>query len=143
MDSTSKLDAEAATLFTSVSSTLAEQADKDVFAIGGTINIANPPSASTNGKDSVVIRWDSNQGSKVVLPVNGDAASERAFAQLLNDCEPAKFGRGEKEVYDETYRKARKMDEAKFCTNFSPSEYGVIDTVVQALAHDNHSDGCS
>ena len=42
MDSTSKLDAEAATLFTSVSSTLAEQADKDVFAIGGTINIPMP-----------------------------------------------------------------------------------------------------
>ena len=143
MNSTGKVDSEsdAATLLTSVLSALAERADKDVFAIGGKINIANPTSASTIDKDSVVIRWDSSQGGKVVLPINGDAASERAFAQLLKDCEPATFGRGDQEVYDEMYRKARKMDEAKFCTNFSPSDYGVIDTVVQALVHNNHADG--
>jgi hypothetical protein len=143
MDSTSKVDVEsdAVTLLTSVFSALADQADKDVFAIGGKFNMGNPTSASTGNKDSVVIRWDSSQGSKVVLPINGDTASERAFAQLLNDCEPATFGRSDQEVYDEMYRKARKMDEAKFCTNFNPSEYGVIDTVVQALAHDNHADG--
>lgn len=135
------IESDATTLFKSVSSALADQADKDVFAIGGKINIANPISVS---KDHVKICWDlgsGSQGHKLVLPVNGDAASEIAFAQLLKDCEPATFGHGNKDVYDETYRKAGKMDEEKFCTNFSPYEHGVIDMIVQALVHNNHTDG--
>jgi len=143
MDSTSEVNAESdmATLLTSVCSALADRADKDVFAVGGKINISNPNSASTVDENSVTLRWDSQtQGRKVVLPVNGDTASQSEFNQLLKDCEPAKFGRGDKDVYDETYRKAGKMDEAKFCSNFNPYEHGVIDTVVQALVHNNHAD---
>jgi hypothetical protein len=141
-DSTSEVNVEA-DLLTAVSSALSDSADKDVFAIGGKIDIINPSSVSTVAKGPVVIRWDSDErchDRKVVLPVNDDVTSQRAFAQLLEDCEPATFGLADKEVLDETYRKAGKMDEAKFSTNFSPYEHGVIDTAVQALVHSNHTD---
>jgi len=143
MDSPSEVNAEAdaATLLTSVFSALADRADKDVFAIGGKIDITNPASASTVGHGPLVIRWDSgkwDQGRKITLPVDGDAASERAFTWLLKDSEPATFGLGDKEVLDETYRKAAKMDVTKFCTNFSPYEHGVMYTVIQALVHNSH-----
>lgn len=53
----------------------------------------------------------------------------------MKDCEPATFGQGKKEVFDEQYRKAGKLDASKFCTSFNPYEHGVMDIVTQALVH--------
>lgn len=39
--------------------------------------------------------------------------------QLLQDCQPATFGKGKEEVFDEEHRKAGKMDVTDFCTNFN------------------------
>ena len=85
--------------------------------------------------DPVTLRWDSSvdpsASHKVTLPC---ADKERpAFEQLLKDCEPATFGRGGKDVMDETYRKAGKMDESAFSTNFNPYALGIIETAAQAL----------
>ncbi|KAH7166480.1 hypothetical protein EDB81DRAFT_285274 [Dactylonectria macrodidyma] len=125
-------------LLLNVSSALKDHAGKDVFAIGGKLDVfpASPPKDTSDA--SVVVRWDSGEPShcrNVQLPVGDDAVSKGAFAQLLTDCEPATFGIGNKEVLDETYRKASKMDATRFSTDFHPYEHGILDTIVQALAH--------
>jgi hypothetical protein len=118
-----------------VSEALSCDASKNVFAIGGTIDLNTSNSASPVGRDHVVIRWDAGEGlgRKVSLPVGSNAISQAAFKHLLEDCQPATFGRGREDVLDETYRKAGKMDVTGFCTDFNLSEHGITDTVVQAL----------
>ncbi|OAQ79361.1 oxidoreductase [Purpureocillium lilacinum] len=117
-------------LLAAVSAALTAVGDKEVFAIGGKI----PVTGDTN---PIVVRWDSpampSLGRKVTFPVPTD--EQTAFDQLCKDCEPAAFGIGEKEVFDEEYRKAGKMDESRFCSSFDPSADGVVDTIAQALLH--------
>lgn len=126
--SEAETETDAESLFIAVCNTLAGRAKEVNFAIGGKIE----PKA-LNG---VTIRWDSgpqNQGRKLTLPVNDDAVAQNAFDQLVKDAEPATFGFGSQEVLDESYRKAGKIDEDKFCTNFNPYEHGIMDAVTQAL----------
>lgn len=89
--------------------------------------------------DPITIRWDSsvapNVSHKVMFPC-GDA-ERPSFEQLLKDCQPATFGRGGEDVLDESYRKAGKLDESAFCTNFNPHSLGIINTFGQALAPDS------
>ena len=123
-------------LFVSVCDALSEHAGQAVFAVGGKIGETAGSAENTLAHGPIAIRWDSgnwNQGCKVTLPLKEDASSPTAFTQLLEDAEPATFGVGDKEVLDETYRKAGKIDESKFSTNFNPYEFGVVDTVLQAL----------
>jgi hypothetical protein len=118
-------------------------ANKAVFTIGGKID--NPSTGP--GPLPIVIRWspgnDSNDsnGRMVSLPVGEDAAWQRAFDQLVKECEPATFGRGKEDILDEEYRKAGKMDPGHFSTNFTPYEYGVVDMIVQALAYSADKSG--
>jgi len=81
----------------------------------------------------VTIRWDSDDsaGCKVTLPCAD--ADRPNFEQLLKDCQPASFGRGGEDVMDESYRKAGKIDESAFCSNFNPYALGIVDTAAQAL----------
>lgn len=125
-----------------VSSALRDHAGKDVFAIGGKIDVSPGSPSEGTAEASVVVRWDSgelSQSRNVRLPVSDDTVSQGAFAQLLADCEPATFGINKTEVLDETYRKASKMDTDKFSTDFHPHEHGIMDTIVQALAHGDHT----
>ncbi|KAK6225708.1 hypothetical protein QIS74_01755 [Colletotrichum tabaci] len=58
----------------------------------------------------------------------------------MANCQPATFGLNNKDVLDDTYRKAGKINERRFCTKFNPYEHGIIDTVSQSLANiDNAS----
>ncbi|KAF1817255.1 hypothetical protein P152DRAFT_407734 [Eremomyces bilateralis CBS 781.70] len=121
-----------------VSTALRRHASKDVFAIGGKIDVETLQTTSSVNQGPIVIRWDSRkggQGRKVSLPVPGDEMSSRDFQQLLMDCQPATFGKGNAEVLDEEYRKAGKMDVTEFCTNFNLARHGIVDTVTQALVH--------
>lgn len=119
-------------LFQDVSKALLSDASNNVFAIGGRIDLTD---ATSSNRDPIAIRWDSGegQGRKVSLPVGNDAITEAAFQQLVEDCQPATFGKGGEDVLDESYRKAGKMDVTHFCTDFSLAEHGIIDTIVQAL----------
>jgi hypothetical protein len=56
-----------------------------------------------------------------------------AFLDLITACEPATFGREVRDVYDEQYRKATRLDTADFCTDFCPYQTGIIDIVSQLL----------
>ncbi|KAH0533790.1 hypothetical protein FGG08_007556 [Glutinoglossum americanum] len=100
----------------------------------GTEPIASPP---------VMIRWGSGdagffeKGNAIQFPVKAAAGDEPhqnfQLEKLFQDCEPATFGIGGKDVLDESYRKAAKMDNTRFSTNFHPHDYGIIDAIAQVL----------
>lgn len=132
-------ESDTAGLLTSVYNALVKEVDQAVFAIGGSVDIV-PPS-DTAIQQPLTLRWDSGEkshGRSVSLPVNDDTSSQEAFEQLLESCQPATYGIGSKEVLDETYRKAGKLDPAKFSTSFSPHEHGLMDTISQALVHTSY-----
>jgi hypothetical protein len=52
---------------------------------------------------------------------------------LLQDCEPATFGRGRKDILDESYRKATKLDASAFATDFCPYSLGIVNTAAELL----------
>lgn len=86
---------------------------------------------------SIDLRWDSNDRrrlfseTKLILPLEKETKDNLQL--LLKDMQPATFGRGNKDVLDESYRKALKMDTERFLTNFNPYQAGIIDTIAQAL----------
>ena len=89
--------------------------------------------------DPIAIRWDCRDGktcNKLKLPpdsYDANATDQGALQDLLNDCAPATFGKHDKEVLDESYRKAIKLDVDQFSTNFNPHDVGIIATIAQTL----------
>ncbi|KAF2117252.1 hypothetical protein BDV96DRAFT_490085 [Lophiotrema nucula] len=80
----------------------------------------------------ITIRWDSGDSTKrITLPL--DEQDDAAVADLVADTQPATFGLEGKDVYDESYRKATKLDPNSFSTDFCPYELGIVDVVAQAL----------
>lgn len=53
--------------------------------------------------------------------------------QLSNACQPATFGVNQKDVYDESYRKAGKLDEENFASKFILQNSGLLDIVRSEL----------
>ncbi|KAI9873288.1 MAG: hypothetical protein M1830_000577 [Pleopsidium flavum] len=119
------------------------------FACGGTVTLR-----STHDHDPaeeqkqlscppVILRWDSsekNVARRLELPLSPGHGSE--LNRLLEDCQPATFGLGGVDVLDESYRKASKLDNTRFSTNFNPYDYGIVDTISQILfpSIDKYSD---
>lgn len=112
------------------------------FACGGSVPIA-PTFTGDSGQgpgnlsSSVTIRWDgpsSADNSKVSFPLpDVDKAPNERFELLLQHCEPATFGLGSRDVLDESYRKALKLDNTAFSTNFHPHDCGLLDAIHQIL----------
>ena len=87
---------------------------------------------------SVVIRWDTSNSYapqfKIAFPLpDHDEASRRMFNQLLYQCDPATFGVGGRDILDEEYRKAVKLDASNFSTSFHPHDCGILDSIQQIL----------
>jgi hypothetical protein len=61
------------------------------------------------------------------------SATPEELDQLIAQCEPATFGRGKEDVYDETYRKAMKMDVSNFSVQLDPVGSGLIQTIETQL----------
>ena len=83
-----------------------------------------------------VIRGKSLHGASVVQLIDVHArcidlanASESDLQALSDACQPATFGRNDVDVYDESYRKAGKMDAGDFATKFDPEDCGLLDLV--------------
>lgn len=57
----------------------------------------------------------------------------QSFEELLQACAPATFGLKKRDVLDENYRKAGKMDREQFAVDFHPHDHGIIDAVGQIL----------
>ncbi|KAM3512043.1 hypothetical protein MY11210_004303 [Beauveria gryllotalpidicola] len=127
---------------------LAEQ--KHSYVCGGRVPIA-PNAISSAGEaapamkqarqcDPITIRWDvsglshANESPcrKLTLPV-AKQADRDALSALIRDCRPATFGLGGQDVYDESYRKALKMNPDEFCSTFDPYSLGIVDTIAQIL----------
>lgn len=113
------------------------------FACGGAVPLTdlstgNFGSGAENLYPSVTLRWDSKDAytapSKITFPLpHHDDVSRSMLSRLLHHCEPATFGIGGKDVLDERYRKAAKLDTSKFSTNFHPHDYGIVDSIQQIL----------
>ncbi|OAR00047.1 hypothetical protein LLEC1_05211 [Akanthomyces lecanii] len=129
---------------------LSEQ--KHMYACGGRIPIAEstneseaeaPPSLSAEQprqSDPVTIRWDvsgllnvdESPCRRLTLPITKQADHD-ALSGLIKDCQPATFGSGGQDVYDETYRKALKLNPDAFCSTFDPYSLGIVDSIAQIL----------
>ena len=100
-----------------------------------------PASATEQSKPNihtsspVILRWDSsndsNLTSKLVFPLEPNTSGN--LEQLVKDCQPATFGYKGKDIYDETYRKASKLDASAFSSTLNPYELGIIDAIAQIL----------
>ena len=134
-----------ADLVDTLSACLQEKNGLALFACGGTIPITEEDSngsqdtAVGENKSScpITLRWDARDGktpsenTKLRLPL--DETTAQNLDHLLAAAEPATFGRGGEDVYDEEYRKALKLDTTKFSSTFNPYELGIIDTIAQLL----------
>lgn len=111
------------------------------FACGGSVpisdlSIGNFASSAQNSVPPVTIRWDvkDSEQSKIAFPLpHHDDVSLRMLDSLLRHCQPATFGVGGRDVLDEEYRKAAKLDTSEFSTNFHPHDCGILDSVEQIL----------
>ena len=121
------------------------------FACGGSLPVGDF-STGNLGHDtqslvpSVIIRWDAKNAyspqSKVAFPLaERDIVSRQMFKDLLHHCDPATFGVGGRDVLDEEYRKAAKLDASDFSTNFHPHDCGILDSIQQILLPSTIPDG--
>ncbi|CAI6092753.1 unnamed protein product [Clonostachys chloroleuca] len=134
-----------------------------LFACGGTVPISSenqeypgptskeiasrPESASSKSSSPtsgahplVTLRWDPKDvstlasQSKLIFPIEETTAGN--LKHLLAEMKPATFGRGGEDVYDESYRKASKLEPQNFSTNFCPYSTGIIGEISQLLLPD-------
>lgn len=105
-----------------------------------------PTNAETQAVVSppVDLRWDSHSFTtgiaKATFPFKeGDDNSKAALVKLMQDCQPAGFGYKGEDVFDDSYRKAIKMDTSAFSVTFCPYETGIIDTIAQVLLPNSRS----
>lgn len=135
-------------LFKELRESVAEETTAVTFACGGTIPIASslseledmvPDSKELRCTSCLPIdlRWDPSDKSvearraKITFPL--EPHTQGNLERLIQDMEPATFGRGGQNVYDESYRKAVKLDPSRFSSTFNPYELGIVDAVAQAL----------
>lgn len=130
---------------------LSKENGKTIFACGGSIPVSQPGTdtsepqgqntqasrPATTETEPITIRWDPPAAdelarhAKLVLPL--EDRTKDNLGRLLRDTDPASFGYQGKTTYDETYRKAFKMDTTAFATTFDPHALGIIDTIAQVL----------
>ncbi|KAL8649749.1 MAG: hypothetical protein Q9210_004216, partial [Variospora velana] len=104
------------------------------FACGGEFPIQQHRAMN----DYVDIRWGSPQSRNGLarFPLLHASSTEvmDPIEQLLSGCDAAKIGGdGDKELLDESYCKAARMDEAQFCTNFRPENFSILDVAAKFL----------
>ena len=125
------------TLLQDLSTAVNGQAAVATFACGGSVPIADPASTPERTCAPIALRWDANgtgEKSKISFPLPAEKqASGSMLGALVNACQPATFGFGGKDVLDESYRKATKLDASAFSTNFHPHDCGILASVQQIL----------
>ncbi|KAL9017997.1 MAG: hypothetical protein Q9185_004666 [Variospora sp. 1 TL-2023] len=113
------------------------------FACGGSVPIVDGAAASRTDPgraancSPIKLRCDVallNDNASITFP---QSSNEPCFTDklkiLLQRCEPATFGIGGRDVLDQGYRKASKLDPTCFSTNFHPHDCGILDSVQQIL----------
>lgn len=85
----------------------------------------------------ITLRWDPPDATtpalrcKLNLPL--ESSTSENLARLLSDMAPATFGRGGEHVFDESYRKAMKLDPSQFSVDFCPYECDIVEAIAQVL----------
>ncbi|PVH81899.1 hypothetical protein DL98DRAFT_530658 [Cadophora sp. DSE1049] len=100
------------------------------------------PSGSTTKSPPIALRWDvkeAGQARTIHFPqarsVSKNTRSSSASSQpslleqLLESCAAATFGRKNKDILDESYRKAGKLDRSQFSVDFHPHDYVNVDFI--------------
>ncbi|AEO61173.1 hypothetical protein MYCTH_2311077 [Thermothelomyces thermophilus ATCC 42464] len=134
-------------LFRELRESVAKETVAFTFACGGTIPIVSSPLDTAEDVDGdklrateclpIDLRWDPNDESvlssetKLTFPLEPN--TEKNLDRLIKDTVPATFGLGGEHVYDESYRKATKLDPTRFSSTFNPYELGIIDAIAQTL----------
>ncbi len=72
-----------------------------------------------------------SSNTKVTFPLEPN--TEMNLDRLIKNMMPATFGLSGEHVYDKSYRKATKLDPARFSSTFNPYELGIVDAVAQTL----------
>ena len=131
------------TLLQKLASAVNGHAATATFACGGSVPLSvsstgNLGSGVQNIFPSLTLRWEGQdpyiKQSKITFPLpHHDEVSRRMLNNLIHLCQPATFGVDGRDVLDENYRKAAKLDPSEFSTNFHPHDCGILDSVQQIL----------
>lgn len=70
-----------------------------------------------------------------VINFADESLKDTDIAKLVEASQAATFGRGGEDVFDESYRKAWKMDCSQFAPQFDVIHSGVMDIVHEQLLH--------
>ncbi|KAL8786009.1 MAG: hypothetical protein Q9195_008390 [Heterodermia aff. obscurata] len=121
------------------------QAAAATFACGGSVPIVEPAAMANSSYSEpirtcspITLRYDAGGSASAKsrisfpLPPNPEVA-QSMLDGLVKACQPATFGLEGKDVLDESYRKAAKLDASAFSTNFHPHDCGIIESVQQIL----------
>ncbi|KAJ7675293.1 hypothetical protein B0H17DRAFT_946090 [Mycena rosella] len=73
--------------------------------------------------------------------INLGNATEACLAELAAACEPASFGVNQKDVLDESYRKAGKMDLTRFAARLDVVASGIIDAISPDILDEEDAEG--
>ena len=120
------------------------------YCCGGSIPISPSTNTASNFGDAtiskspltaspVALRWDvpkEEKLRKITFPFPPENSSGQAVSpldDLIEACAPATFGYKGKDVLDEGYRKAGKLDSNQFSIAFHPHDYGIVDAISQLL----------
>ena len=113
-----------------------DHARSATFACGGSVD--RSVDTGREHHPSVVIRWDGKdggEGHKTFFPpcAAQGTNNDKGIEALVQRCEPATFGQGDRDVLDEGYRKAGRLDKEAFSTGFHPYDCGIVDVVGRVL----------
>jgi len=70
---------------------------------------------------------------RITRVIDFKEATDEQLAALAETCQPASFGIAQKDVLDESYRKAGKLECADFATQFCPYASNIVDKLKGAL----------
>lgn len=112
--------------------------NNSTYACGGTVLVGKQANQrQDNITEPVVICWDVGELTKrltlLLLPMTARKSGDATLQELIDDMEPASFGFQGKDIVDDSYRKAVKLDTSAFTTNFCPYKVGIVDTLGHAL----------
>ncbi|OJJ43939.1 hypothetical protein ASPZODRAFT_72321 [Penicilliopsis zonata CBS 506.65] len=121
------------------------------FTCGGTITIQGhggeqkeAEETSLHSSPSLNLFWKTagkTSAEKLTLPITGTGDSTAArLQQLVQDCSPATFGVGSKDILDPDYRRAGKLDADSFASTFHPADFGILESIQQVLLPSISSD---
>ena len=118
--------------------------ERSTYACGGSIKSSDDD--INQHSPATTIRWDSSSSmGKLMLPLQVDSTGQTdgSLSRLVGSTQPAGFDYQGKNIVDESYRKASRLDKSAFSTDFCPYEAGIIDIIAQALLpmYPSHSQG--